>query len=313
MVDEKDFAVANDKNHHGEINFFVNVRHKTGRVWRHYGRTSIWTDCTTRRIVETVFFQLPSSQKCDTLVTERIAAILYYSSMKNLTRSFCLLIALALAFDATRAFDNAENYDATSETVGWETNGFETPVNQRLSPAGKLIELPGMRPNALALSPDGKLLVTSGLKAELLILDPTSGEIIQHVPMPSDKQQPGTESLSPQILGANLRDKLSFTGLVFSRDGRRIYLSNVNGDIKVFAVGEHSKVSPLFSIPLPSANMPGRKADIPAGIAVSHDGHKNLRSTQRGQPPCGDRCHDGPGAENVGNRSRPVRRCNARQ
>jgi YVTN family beta-propeller protein len=184
------------------------------------------------------------------------------------------LTTLALALDAAHAGDTAENYDSTSETVGWETNGFETPVNQLLTPAGRLVELPGMRPNALALSPDGQLLVTSGLKAVLLVIDPGTGEVLQRAPMPSDKQQPGIESLSSQILAANLKDKLSFTGLVFSPDGTRIYLSNVNGDIKVFAVGKDKTVSPLFSIPLPFANMPGRKDDVPTGIAVSRDGTK---------------------------------------
>ncbi len=192
--------------------------------------------------------------------------------MKSLTLPFCLLTALALAPGAANAADTGEHYDATSETVGWETNGFETPVNQLLTPAGTLVELPGMRPNALALSPDSALLVTSGLRGELVVLDPATGKILQHVPMPSDQRHPGIESRSPLILGANLKDQLSFTGLVFSPDGTRVYLSNVNGDIKVFAVEKDKNVSPLFSIPLPFANMPGRKEDVPTGIAVSRDG-----------------------------------------
>jgi DNA-binding beta-propeller fold protein YncE len=189
--------------------------------------------------------------------------------MNCLTLTACLVAALGIAHAGT-----APDYGSTSETVGWETNGFETPVNQLLTPAGTQVALPGMRPNALALSPDGQMLVTSGLKAMLLVIDPTTGAVRQHVPMPSDKQLPGTESLSAQILAANLKDKLSFTGLVFSPDGKRIYLSNVNGDIKVFAVGKDKRVSPLFSIPLPFANKPGRKDDVPAGIAVSRDGAK---------------------------------------
>jgi YVTN family beta-propeller protein len=189
--------------------------------------------------------------------------------MNCLTLTACLVAALGIAHAGT-----APDFGSTSETVGWETNGFETPVNQLLTPAGTQVALPGMRPNALALSPDGQMLVTSGLKAMLLVIDPTTGAVRQHVPMPSDKQLPGTESLSAQILAANLKDKLSFTGLVFSPDGKRIYLSNVNGDIKVFAVGKDKRVSPLFSIPLPFANKPGRKDDVPAGIAVSRDGAK---------------------------------------
>jgi len=52
---------------------------------------------------------------------------------------------------------------STKEVVGrLSTNRLYTPVNQMLTPAGLQIELPGLRPQALALSPDGKLLVTAG-------------------------------------------------------------------------------------------------------------------------------------------------------
>jgi YVTN family beta-propeller protein len=204
-------------------------------------------------------------------VTDFFASVLYDSSMKWLTLTACLLTTFGLALEA--ATTNLE-YGSTSETVGWDGNGYETPVNQRVTPAGIQVDLPGIRPNALALSPDGKLLVTSGLKAALTVIDPATGALRQHVPMPSDKQLPGSDAVSSQILAPNLRDKLSFTGIAFSPDGSRIFLSNVNGDIKVFAVGKEKgmKVSPLFSIPLPFANQPGRKEDIPAGIAVSRDG-----------------------------------------
>ena len=60
------------------------------------------------------------------------------------------------------------------------------------------------------------------------------------------------------ILNPDEKAQLSFTGLIFSPDGSRIYLANVNGDIKVFGVGTDHKVSPLFSLPLPPANAPDR-------------------------------------------------------
>ena len=71
------------------------------------------------------------------------------------------LVAFSSLFSAGRIF--ATDFAATSETVGCITNGFITPVNQVVTPAGILVELSGMRPQALALSPDGKLLVTAGL------------------------------------------------------------------------------------------------------------------------------------------------------
>src|ERR1051325_2866919 len=48
------------------------------------------------------------------------------------------------------------------------------PVNQMLTPAGRQVELPGLRPQALALSPDGKLLAVSGKSHELVLVDPKS-------------------------------------------------------------------------------------------------------------------------------------------
>ena len=81
----------------------------------------------------------------------------------------------------------ADDFDATTETVGRNTNGLVTPVNQRVTPAGIQVELPGMRPQALALSPDGRLLVTAGLTHELVAVNPATGKIAQRVALPTDK------------------------------------------------------------------------------------------------------------------------------
>ena len=183
----------------------------------------------------------------------------------------CLLAAFALT--AACADTSLENFAATTEVVGRNTSGFETPVNQLVTSAGTLIELPGLRPLALALSPDGKLLVTAGLTHEVVVVDPATGKILQRVSLPSDRAQEPAP-VSTAILSPDEKAQVSFTGLVFSPDGSRIYLSNVNGDIKVFGVQPGHKVVPLFSISLPPANAPSRVAEIPAGIAVSADGKK---------------------------------------
>jgi DNA-binding beta-propeller fold protein YncE len=185
-------------------------------------------------------------------------------AMKYLVTLLCGCLALTAA---------ADDFDSTTAPVGRIPNGLMTPANQLVTPAGTLIELPGMRPNALTLSPDGKLLVTAGLTHELMVMDPVTGKILQHVNFPADKVTLDT-LLNAPILNPEDKAKLSFTGLVFSADGSRIYLSNVNGDIKVFGVGKDSAVSALFSLPLPIANAPRRKDEIPAGIAVSRDGKR---------------------------------------
>jgi len=177
------------------------------------------------------------------------------------------------ALTAAPATASPENFGATTAVVGGSAAHFETPANQLVAPAGTLIELPGMRPLALALSPDGKLLVTAGLTHELVVLDPATGKILQRVILPADTvQEP--EPVSAELLSPDTKAQISFTGLVFSPDGSRIYFSNVNGDIKVFGVQPDHQVVPLYSISLPPADAPSRAAEIPAGIAVSPAGKK---------------------------------------
>jgi len=120
---------------------------------------------------------------------------------------------------------------------------------------------------------DHSLLVTAGQVHQLIVIGTQTEKILQRVPLPSDQAQEMAPALMA-TLDPDGRGQLSFTGLTFSPDGSRIYLSNLNGDIKVFDVAEDKFVSPLFSIALPPANAPGRKEEIPAGVAVSPDGKK---------------------------------------
>ena len=165
---------------------------------------------------------------------------------------------------------------STQDPVGEVgTNRYYTPANQLLTPAGVQVELPGMRPQALALSPDGRLLVTAGKTHDLVVLNPSSGAVLQRVPLPSEKDHdPAPNPVSDHILQPDKEGQLSFTGLAFSADGSRIYLANVDGSIKVFAVGQEGKVSGAFTMRLPPANAPRREKEIPAGLAVSRDGRR---------------------------------------
>ncbi len=167
----------------------------------------------------------------------------------------------------------ADDFGSTTNGVGHAAGSLITPVNQVVTPAGIQVELPGIRPNALALSPDQKILVTAGLTRELIVVNPATGNILQRVRFPTDAAVVASPILKG-ILKPDEKPQLSFTGLAFAPDGSRIYLANVNGDIKVFAVDPDEKVSPLASFALPPANAPERKDEIPAGLAVSADGRK---------------------------------------
>jgi YVTN family beta-propeller protein len=166
-----------------------------------------------------------------------------------------------------------KNMPDTEQVGAAGENRSVLPVNQVLVPAGAQIPLPGLRPQALSLSPDGRLLAVSGKTNELIIIDPSTGTISQRVSLPSEEQNtPTPDPSSPNILELDQKGQLSYTGLIFSPDGNRIYLSNVNGSIKVFAVAEDGVVTPSHSIPLPPADAPRRKNEIPAGLALSPDG-----------------------------------------
>ena len=185
----------------------------------------------------------------------------------------CLGAALlaGAVFDATAA-----SPVSIRETVGHKADGRSvTPVNQTLTPLGRQIELAGLRPQAMTLSPDGSRLLVSGKTSELLVLSPVTGEILQRVPLPSEQvNEPRPSVPSANILKPDAKGQVSYTGLVYSPDGKRVFLSNVNGSLKVFRVGADGSLSPSHSLPLPPADAPRRKEEIPAGLAFSADGSR---------------------------------------
>ena len=108
-----------------------------------------------------------------------------------------------------------------------------------------------------------------------MVIDAATKTILQKVALPDDKALAASpDAVSSHNLKPDKDEQVSFTGLVFSPDGSRLYLSNVKGSIKVFAVGANDVIKGLGSISLPDANAPERKAEIPAGLAISADGKK---------------------------------------
>ncbi|MBM3295320.1 MAG: phosphoesterase, partial [Candidatus Aminicenantes bacterium] len=183
------------------------------------------------------------------------------------TTSISLLPALVLA---------AAAWGPSGQTVGRTADGRSVlPVDQTLTPVGRQVDLPGMRPQVLALSPNGRLLVVSGKTHELVTLDPETGRVLQTVPLPAEG---ATEELprvtSENILKPDEKGQASYTGLAFSPDGRKLYLSNVMGSLKVFDVDPRGLVTGRFTIPLPKVEGLRREEEIPAGIAVSPDGSR---------------------------------------
>ncbi len=134
-----------------------------------------------------------------------------------------LTLALALAaagsiFPAAARAEDESGPDGR-ETVGRHAGRVVLPLPQTLTPLGRQVELPGMRPQALALSPDGRLLAVSGKSSELVILDPGTGAVRQRVPLPRPRIAEALAAVSTQFLEADTKGQLSYTGLIFAPTG----------------------------------------------------------------------------------------------
>lgn len=203
------------------------------------------------------------------------------SRQSSLSATCAVSLWALLALSASRPtsaspFPSLPSSTPQHETVGNKNGGRSvTPVNQTLTPLGWQLELPGMRPQVIALSPSGDRIVVSGKTSEVLVLDPVSAAIVQRVSLPPEQQtEPPPETASQNILKPDTKGQASYTGLIYSPDGKRVYLSNVNGSIKVFNVSMDGKLAASHSIPLPASTAPRRKQEIPAGLSTSRDGKR---------------------------------------
>ncbi len=173
---------------------------------------------------------------------------------------------------ASTALGQVPAIETTMDLVGRSRDDvINTPVNQVLTPFGRQVDLPGLRPQALALSPDGKRLLVSGKTSELLVIDVDQAKVAQRIALPGEDQREPPAVVQPNILNPDRKGQVSFTGLTFSHDGRRVYLSNVDGSIKIFAVADDGAIQPSQVFALPAANAPRRKPEIPSGLALSDD------------------------------------------
>jgi len=183
-----------------------------------------------------------------------------------------LIGLLLVAGEAAKSQEPAE--PGTSDPVGQlATNLYTTPTHQILTPAGRQVELPGLRPQAMALSPNGRILAVSGKKTELVLIDPVTGAIRQRLPLVAYNSN-SKDPVSGQILNPDKETQVSFTGLIFSPGGDRLYLSCIDGSVKVFTLDEQGKATAPANYPLPAANGLRTKVEIPAGLAISPDGRR---------------------------------------
>ena len=168
---------------------------------------------------------------------------------------------------------------------------YATPTGQLLTPAGQQVELPGMRPQAIALSPDGRILVTTGKKNVMAVIDAATGRLVQSASLSTrpveEKPADKLEDEDPALAAANETParrgdqpkpppassaKLSFTGFVFSPDGKRLFLSDPAAKIRVFPVDTNHQIGRPVAFGVPEYKKSGK--EIPTGLAVSPDGKR---------------------------------------
>ena len=169
------------------------------------------------------------------------------------------------------ATSSESNWDVTA-TVGIASNRVVLPNSQTLTPAGGTTELPGMRPVTVTISPDGKLLATSGKSSKLVIFNLPVTKAPRFISLPNEEDL--VDKMETNELKPDKKGQISYTGLIFSPDGKRIYLSNVNGSIKVFSVTTNGVVTPSGTWKLPKKASPEREAEVPVGLAISADGKR---------------------------------------
>ena len=165
----------------------------------------------------------------------------------------------------------------------------DLPTGQLITPAGRQIMFPRIRPQALALSPRGNLLAVLGNGEVLHLLDPVTGITLQTIPLNLITSEVRTNKTTNTVAGAvdkgsvsnytytvlvTNRAEISFTGLTFSPEGERLYLSNVRGNVWVYDVGKEKVQGWPRGFSLPETDSPKQRKEIPSGLAVSEDGKR---------------------------------------
>ena len=165
--------------------------------------------------------------------------------MRSPRRYLPAIVALALAFTASCTLVRKRVEPVLPAPAAW------VPVGQVVTPSGIQVELPGLRPQVLALSPDGRRLVTSGKTGEIVVVDPATGALLERVAFPGGAREGVAGAPSENVLSPDQEGQVSYTGLAFSADGRRLYLSDVEGRIEVFGGMPDGTLKGLFAFPLP--------------------------------------------------------------
>src|SRR2546421_7856259 len=105
------------------------------------------------------------------------------------------LLVLVVGFGCSMTKNKRPSFVSDASTVGRvDFSSYITPTGQLLTPAGEQIELPGMRPQALAFSPDGKVVATSGKTNSVVLIDLATGLILQRATLSTNRAEAKAEA-----------------------------------------------------------------------------------------------------------------------
>ncbi len=142
--------------------------------------------------------------------------------------------------------------------VGRQSDGsVVNSTNQILTPAGRQVEFLG-RPLAVVLSPDGRTAAFLNGAAQAIVLVDVE-----------------TWTVKQEFTAAG--GSASFTGILYSQDGRKLYASQATGRLIVANVAADGTISLdrfITSLPKSTIPYPGREDGdpYPGGLALSADG-----------------------------------------
>jgi DNA-binding beta-propeller fold protein YncE len=149
----------------------------------------------------------------------------------------CLLkgFAAILVLNAANAIHAEE---APRYKVGIQQNGsIVVPDNQIITPAGTQVEFAGL-PHAIAIRPDEKTAALSndGGNGIIVIVDLQSGKVLQEF-------NPHRYPYSPPYS--------AYDGLIYSKDGSKLYASDDNALIDIMNVAADGTVTTAGQVTLP--------------------------------------------------------------
>ena len=171
-------------------------------------------------------------------------------------RNNYLAASIALALGGTTL---AVAQDHTTRTVGPQNDGsYIVSDNQRITPAGKLVDLGSpVRAKSVAINPRYETktaaVMLMGASEPIIIFNTVTGEVIQ-------RYTPATDSSG------------SFTGIAYSADGSKLLFSQDSNFVAVAQVDEKGKLTPAQAISIPAPDNPNLYSPgvaNPGGVAVA--------------------------------------------